>query len=68
MTGNLIQNIMQLSRQEQDRLFQLLTDNADILAKLIPNIQLLEYILTGHTVDAANNPVIQAYDRWKNNR
>lgn len=67
MTGNLIQNVMQLSRAEQARLFRMLTDNADILAKLIPNLPLIDYILTGHTPGANNNPAIQAYEAWKNN-
>lgn len=67
MTGNLKQNVMQLSREEQHRLFQMLTDNADILAKLIPNLPLVDYILTGHS-PVGNNPVIQAYEVWKNNR
>ena len=66
MTGNLIQNVMQLSRAEQDRLFRMLTDNADILAKLIPNLPLVDYILTGYS-PVGNTPLIQAYEVWKNN-
>lgn len=66
MTDNLLQNVMQLSKAEQDRLFRMLTDNADILTKLIPNLPLVDYILTGYSpVD--NNPIIQAYKVWKNN-
>jgi protein gp37 len=65
MTGNLTQNVMQLSKQDRERLFQVLTDHADLLAKVIPNVPLLEYIVTGNTVDANNNAVIQAYVIWK---
>lgn len=66
MTGNLTQNVIQLSKQDRERLFQVLTDHADLLAKIIPGVPLLEYIVTGNTLDAKNNAVIQAYDIWKN--
>lgn len=65
MTYNLTQNILQLSKPEQQRLFRVLTDNADILNKIIPNIVLLEYISTGNTSNITNDPVIQAYNIWK---
>jgi hypothetical protein len=65
MTYNLTQNILQLSKPEQQRLFRILTDNADILNKIIPNIVLLEYISTGNTSNFTNDPVIQAYNIWK---
>jgi hypothetical protein len=65
MTYNLTQNILQLSRPEQQRLFRILTDNADILNKIIPNVVLLEYISTGNTSNITNDPVIQAYNIWK---
>jgi hypothetical protein len=65
MTYNLTQNILQLSKAEQQRLFGILTDNADILNKIIPNIVLLEYILAGNTSNITNDPVIQAYNIWK---
>jgi hypothetical protein len=65
MTYNLTQNILQLSKPEQQRLFRILTDNADILNKIIPNIVLLEYISTGNTSNITNDPVIQAYNIWK---
>ncbi len=57
---------MSLSKQEQDHLFRLLTDNANILAKVIPNIPLLDYIITGNTTLANSSEVIKAYDAWKN--
>jgi hypothetical protein len=44
----------------------MLTDNADILAKLIPNLPLVDYILTGYS-PVGNTPLIQAYEVWKNN-
>jgi hypothetical protein len=66
MTGNLTQNVMQLSKHDLERLFQVLTDHADLLTKVIPNVPLLEYIVTGHTLGSNNNAVIQAYEIWKN--
>jgi hypothetical protein len=66
MTGSLTQNVMQLSKQDRERLFQVLTDHADLLTKVIPNVPLLEYIVTGSTLDSNNNAIIQAYEVWKN--
>jgi hypothetical protein len=60
------QNVINLSKRDQDRLFRLLKDNADILTKVIPNLPLLEYICSGVT-NNSNNLIIQAYDAWKNN-
>jgi hypothetical protein len=60
------QNVLNLTQAEIDRLFRLLTDNADILTKVIPNVTFLEYIANGTTA-SSNNPIIQAYNAWKNN-
>ena len=54
-----------LNVSEQHQLFKMLTDNAGILIKVIPNAPLLEYIVNGHTDNT--NPIIQAYATWKNN-
>jgi hypothetical protein len=67
MTGNnLTQNVIQLSKQDRERLFQVLTDHADLLVKVIPNVPLLEYIVTGSTLGSNSSAVIQAYEVWKN--
>jgi hypothetical protein len=58
------QNVINLSKRDQDRLFRLLRDNADILTKVIPNLPLLEYIRSGVT-NNSNNLIIQAYNVWK---
>ena len=65
MIETLTQNISKLTVSEQHQLFRMLTDNANILIKLIPNAPLLEYIVNGHTDNT--NPIIQAYVIWKNN-
>ena len=49
---------------ERNQLFKMLSDNATILIKVIPNAPLLEYIVNGHTDNI--NPIIQAYITWKN--
>ena len=64
MIDTLNQNIRNLSQNEQEQLFKLLTENANILIKLIPDAPLLKYITSGYTTD--NDPVIQAYSAWKN--
>jgi hypothetical protein len=67
MTGNnLTQNVMQLGKQDRERLFRVLTDHADLLIKVIPNVPLLEYIVTGYTSGSNNSDLIQAYEVWKN--
>lgn len=63
MIETLTQNISKLTVSEQHQLFRMLTDNANILIKLIPNAPLLEYIVNGNTDNT--NPIIQAYAIWK---
>jgi hypothetical protein len=65
MIETLTQNILQLNLGERNQLFKMLSDNATILIKVIPNAPLLEYIVNGHTDNT--NPIIQAYTTWKNN-
>ena len=60
------QNVLNLNQTEIDRLFRLLTDNADILTKVIPNVPFLEYIANGTVFSNDANPTIQAYMAWKN--
>lgn len=62
--NTLDQNVINLSVKDQDRLFRLLRDNADILTKVIPNLPLLEYILTGK-INSGDHEIIQAYSAWK---
>ena len=64
MIDALNQNIQNLSRSEQEQLFKLLSENIEILIKLIPDAPLLKYIKSGYTTN--DNPVIQAYSAWKN--
>ena len=65
MTGTLAQNVMNLNESEQQQLFSLITDHADLFIKVIPQIPLLEYIATGSTINAGNDPLIHAYSVWK---
>jgi len=62
--NTLDQNVINLNKRDQDRLFRLLTDNADLLVKVIPNIPLLEYIQTGK-INSSDHEIIQAYMAWK---
>jgi hypothetical protein len=66
MANTIEQNALNLNKQEIECLFTLLTDNIDILIKVMPGIPLLDYIANG-TANNSNNPIIQAYDAWKNN-
>jgi hypothetical protein len=66
MANTIEQNALNLNKQEMDCLFKMLTDNIDILIKVMPGIPLLDYIANG-TIITSNTPIIQAYDAWKNN-
>ena len=66
MANTIEQNALNLNKQEIDRLFRILTDNIDILIKVMPGIPLLDYIANG-TTTSSNNSIIQAYNAWKNN-
>jgi hypothetical protein len=66
MANTIEQNALDLNKQEIDCLFKILTDNIDILIKVMPGIPLLDYIANG-TTNNSNTPIIQAYDAWKNN-
>ena len=66
MANTIEQNALNLNKQEIDCLFKLLTDNIDILIKVMPGIPLLDYI-ANETTTNINNPIIQAYNAWKNN-
>jgi hypothetical protein len=63
MIDILTQNALELTKDEQDSLFRMLTDYADILIKVVPNAPLLDYIVSGTT--QSNDPIIQAYFAWK---
>jgi hypothetical protein len=63
MIDTINHNIQNLSAGEQNRLFQMLTDHASILIKLMPDAPLLKYIVSGYTTN--NDSVIQAYTAWK---
>jgi hypothetical protein len=65
MIDILTQNAMELNSSEKDQLFKMLSENSRILLKLVPDSALLKYIVSGHTT--SNDPLIQAYDAWKNN-
>ena len=63
MIDTLTQNALALTKDEQDSLFRMLTDYADILTKIIPNAPLLTYIVSG--IPQGDNPIIRAYVAWK---
>ena len=66
MANTIEQNALNLNKQEIECLFKILTDNIDILIKVMPGVPLLDYIANG-TIIASNTPIIRAYDAWKNN-
>jgi precorrin-6x reductase len=63
MIDALTQKVLNLTNSEQDRLFSVLTENADILIRVLPNSTLLAHIINDKVTD--NSPIIQAYSAWK---
>jgi len=63
MLDVLTQNILNLSKTDQARVFRMLSDNADVLIKIIPNSPLLVGIVRGMPAD--NSSITQAYYAWK---
>ena len=65
MTSTIAQNVMSLTKSEQEQLFSIVNDHADLFVKVMPQIPLLEYIVTGVAIDAINDPLVHAYNAWK---
>lgn len=61
--GSITYETMALTQEERNQLFAMLKENASIINKLVPNLPLIQYILTGHT--ASTNPLIVAYKAWE---
>ena len=62
--NGLTEIVMNLTEQEQQKLFQLVTDNAELLIKVMPDMPLLQHIMNNTESD---NQLIQSYSSWKNN-
>jgi hypothetical protein len=60
----LTNNVMKLSEQERAQLFQLLSNNAVLLSKVLPELPLLNHILTNG--GNAEHPLISSFNSWKN--
>ena len=61
----LAQNIMSLTANERATLFAMLTEQIDILVKVMPEITLLRLIKSGDFAGYEQDPLIQAYLVWK---
>ena len=61
----LAQNIMSLTANERATLFAILTEQIDILIKVIPEITLLRLIKSGDFAGYEQDPMVQAYLVWK---
>ena len=58
-------NIMRLSTEERDRLFRVISDNADVFNKIMPGNQFLEFVATDKP--AETDPVVAIFRDWKDN-
>jgi hypothetical protein len=60
---NLTQATSGLSLEDQQKLFQLITDNAELFNKVMPDMPLIRHILNNTDSD---HPLVQLYVQWKN--
>jgi len=64
----LAQNILSLSKIEQAKFFEMLTNNIDLLIKVMPDIPLLTLIKMQNFDAYQQDELIQAYLAWRNKR
>ena len=64
----LSQNILSLSKIEQAKFFEMLTNNIDLLIKVMPNMPLLTLIKMQNFDAYQQDELIQAYLAWHNKR
>jgi len=62
------QNILSLSKIEQAKFFEMLTNNIDLLIKVMPDIPLLTLIKMQNFDAYQQDELIQAYLAWRNKR
>jgi hypothetical protein len=67
MIDTITQNILTLSKSEQQQLFKIMTAHAGLISKILPGMPLIESIQSGR-FNSSNDPVIQAYLDWKNTK
>jgi hypothetical protein len=64
----LSQNILSLTKIEQAKFFEMLTNNIDLLIKVIPDMPLLTLIKMQNFDAYQQDELIQAYLAWHNKR
>jgi len=57
------QTVMQLSVEERERLFQLITENTDLFRKLLPDI--IDRLLLDDSSRNLAHPVSQHFNEWR---
>ena len=63
---SLSDNVINLTSNEKAKLFQLITENAELFNKIMPNLPLVQQIIAG-TVSTIAHPIAADYANWKNN-
>ena len=64
----LSQNILSLTKIEQAKFFEMLTNNIDLLIKVMPDMPLLTLIKMQNFDAYQQDELIQAYLAWHNKR
>jgi hypothetical protein len=59
--------ISNLTNSEKEALFELVTNHASLVDKLLPGLPLLQHIKS-KTPQADNDPLLEAYLAWKNKK
>jgi len=61
----LIEQVVKLSQEDREKLFEVVHDNVDLFDKLIPNSPFIAHI-KGELL--LNHPIAIAFDQWKSKR
>jgi hypothetical protein len=64
----LSQNILSLTKIEQAKFFEMLTNNIDLLIKVMPDMPLLKLIKMQNFDAYQQDELVQAYLAWRNRR
>jgi len=60
---DLAQTVMQLSVEEREKLFQILTENTDLFRKILPS--LLDTILLDDSSRELAHPLAKHFNQWR---
>lgn len=65
MNTNISQRIMMLNHEQRKQLFSIIESNSKLLNDILPEIPLINLVAVGSDLSQSTDPVVQAYQKWK---